>query len=354
MDGETYYVGGESGQCERITITVVVESELLPQNTITNDRSSGFTFSNCTPTNFDEGDLSDLFVVDDENNYRIAVYTTEEGSDEFTGELVAGNSYYIAQVPISTIEPGNCPSQRVAFGYDPNQIEAPDTETSQTLCEGSTVADLEAEGTYNNTQAIRWYRSRNATSPLAAGTELISGQVYYVGQVVNDAERITPPCETPTADRAEVVVELTPTDLTEETQRFCESIGEGNNFRGPEVQDLSPAGEWFADETSTEPLDPNTELVDEEDYFNRDGDNECSQLRVTADFFSTPNAGSTTQTSFCENGEPENLVDRINDSQLGAPDQTGSFSPTLENNIFDPSEYEPGNYNFTYIVESFA
>ncbi|GGW77504.1 gliding motility-associated C-terminal domain-containing protein [Salegentibacter mishustinae] len=352
-DGETYFVGGESGQCERIAIEVTVNSQQRPQNTITNSIVAGFEFTTCTPANYSAENLANIFVALDD--YSIEVYDSEESTTPLTGPLVSGNSYFVAQVPDGSQDSGSntCPSQRVAVGFNPNQIEAPSAATAQTFCEDATVADLEAEGTYDNTQAIRWYRSQNGNSPLAPSTQLIDGQTYYAGQVVNERGSPLPPCETPAEDRVAVTVEVIPSDLTEETQRFCESIGEGNNFRGPEVQDLSPAGEWFADATSTEPLDPNTELVDEEDYFNRAGDNECSQLRVTADFFSTPNAGSTTQTNFCENAEPENLVDRINDSQLGSPDQTGTFSPALSTgtNIFNPADYEPGNYNFTYIVE---
>jgi len=346
VDGETYYVGGESGDCERITITVTVDSATRPSNDVTGNVANGFEITSCTPADFNSGDLADLFNPD--QGYTIEVYDSEFGTTPFTGNLQAGGSYYVAQVPN---DPNECPSLRVAVGFNPNQIEAPATQTAQTFCENATVADLEAEGTYDDTQAIRWYRSEFANSPLAPDTQLINEATYYVGQVVNERGSPLPPCETAPEDRAAVTVEVIPSDFTEETQRFCESIGEGNNFRGPEVQDLSPAGEWFTDSDSSEPLDPNTELIDGEDYFNREGDNECSQLRVTAEFFSTPNAGSTTQVSFCENEDPVNLVDEINDSQLGAPDQTGSFSPALENNIFDPSEYEPGNYNFTYIVE---
>ncbi|SFF78817.1 hypothetical protein SAMN04488033_1091, partial [Salegentibacter agarivorans] len=343
VDGETYFVGGESGQCERIAITVTVESELLPENRITNDRSSGFTFSNCTPTNFDEGDLSDLFIVDDENNYRIAVYTTEEGSDEFTGELVAGNSYYIAQVPISTIEPGNCPSQRVAFGYDPNQIEAPATETSQTLCEGATVADLEAEGTYNNTQAIRWYRSRNATSPLAAGTELISGQVYYVGQVVNDAGRITPPCETPTVDRAAVAVTLEDFDAGEDasTTLCLSEVEERLEDETPEQLFLSlvagrdlptnvsflPSIQSIASDYSDEPIDTFTTQAT---FTTEAGCEDTVELSITVEeSFEAGDSNLGNILCRSEIGEVDETEVRnyLNSLLSGDADEDGKFSP---------------------------
>ncbi len=219
VDGETYYVGGESGDCERIAITVAVDSTTRPSNDVTGNVANGFEITSCTPADFNSGDLADLFNPD--QGYTIEVYDSEFGTTPFTGNLQAGGSYYVAQVPNNTNE---CPSLRVAVGFNPNQIEAPATQNAQVLCEEATVADLVAEGTYNNTQAIRWYRSQNAVSPLAETTKLISGQTYYVGQVVNERGNPMPPCETPAADRAAVTVTLEAFDAGPDvSETLCQS-----------------------------------------------------------------------------------------------------------------------------------
>src|SRR5690606_7948681 len=74
---------------------------------------------------------------------------------------------------------------------------------------------------------------------------------------------------------------------------------------------------------------------------------------VSVVLFDTPNAGSTTQLTFCSNAESVNLVDLIRNSQLGAPDRNGTFSPALSTGtqILNPQDYTAGSYSFKYIVE---
>ncbi|MGM0932128.1 MAG: gliding motility-associated C-terminal domain-containing protein [Bacteroidota bacterium] len=341
-DGHEYFAGNAEGDCTNPpSVTVTVETLDAPVS------GYGSVYSPYLESETAIRTISDLTAAIDstQQDNQIVVYVEEFGTVAYNNSdpLSAGETYFVGQTSTS-----DCYSLRIAIRYSPDIAPAPDAVSPQEFCEGATVADLEATGTSVDTQAFRWYSTATSNPALEEDEELISG-TYYVSQIVNDEGFPSPPVESEA--RTEVTVVVTPLSFIEETQRFCESIGEGNDFRQPEVQDLSPAGEWFADATSTEPLDLNTELVDGEDYFNRDTEDECSQLRVTAEFFPTPNAGSTTQVSFCENEVPVNLVDFIEESQLGAPDQTGTFNPALENNIFDPSDYEPGVYNFTYIVE---
>src|SRR5690606_30672263 len=109
---------------------------------------------------------------------------------------------------------------------------------------------------------------------------------------------------------------------------------------------------WYADEALTTILDPETLLENDEDYFTSDSNN-CQIERVIVDLFDTPNAGSTTQLTFCSNGEPVILVDLINDSLLGAPDRNGTFSPALSTGtqILNPQDYTAGSYSFRYSVD---
>ena len=95
------------------------------------------------------------------------------------------------------------------MGYDPQPTPAPIVTTPQTFCEGATIADLEAQGTSPNTQAIRWYRSLTSFQPLPSNTILVDNTTYYASQVINDRNSPLPPCETPADDRVPVAVELT-------------------------------------------------------------------------------------------------------------------------------------------------
>jgi len=351
-DGAIYFVNNSTGDC-RSPLSVTVTNAPRPSNRITNSVVSGFEFTTCTPASFNSDNLANLF--DPQTNYRIEVYGSEESTTPLIGAtLSAGSSYFVGQVPTNTAAAGSCPSFRVAVGFNPNQIEAPNVERTQTFCENATVADLVAQGTYNNTQAIRWYRSQTANSPLASNTQLINGQTYFAAQVVNARGSITPPCETSAGDRAAVLVNIDDSTLNETTQSFCASVGTGNDFRMPQVQDLAPqGGTFYAESDSDLPLDPTTVLVEGEDYFNRATGNDCTQDRITVQFFDTPNAGSTTFTSACVNDPSFDLVSRINNSLLGAPQTTGFFTPALASgtNIFTPEDYAAGSYTFTYTIE---
>uniref|UniRef100_UPI0037BF6537 Ig-like domain-containing protein n=1 Tax=Flavobacterium sp. TaxID=239 RepID=UPI0037BF6537 len=63
---------------------------------------------------------------------------------------------------------------------------APTGSTSQTLCSGSTVANLTATGTN-----IKWYSTSNGGTALASTTALINGTTYYASQTVNGCESTT-------------------------------------------------------------------------------------------------------------------------------------------------------------------
>src|SRR5690606_608414 len=221
----------------------------------------------------------------------------------------------------------------------------------QVFCEGATIADLIVEPTSTNTQGYRWYSTINSNPALDPTTPLVNGEIYYASQIVNRTGRNQLPCES--TDRFAVEVTLEGGTIVENTQRFCESIGENNDFDQPRVRNLvsqfsNPV--WYADEALTTILDPETLLENDEDYFTSDSNN-CQIERVIVDLFDTPNAGMTTQVSFCANEPEVNLVDFIRRSN-NLPDeevsQDGYFTPSLENNVFNPGDYQPGSYDFTY------
>ncbi len=192
----SYYVGSTTEECTtRIEVVVTVNSGPRPVNLITNTRVSGFEFTNCASETFSAGNLEDLFTND--TDYGLEVYDSEFGTTPMNpaDNLQAGESYFVGQVYTGTGT--ECPSLRTAVRFNPSSIEGPTATSPQTFCEGATVADLEATGTYENTQAIRWYRSANGIEHLPETTELINGQTYYAGQIVNDSNSPVPPCETP-------------------------------------------------------------------------------------------------------------------------------------------------------------
>ena len=200
-DGATYYVGGTSGDCDRIAVTVTVNVVEEPTNTIF-PNSNSFEISPCSVTNFTADDLAGYFEVT-LAGYEVVVYTSQFGNTMAEGELTPGESYFVGQV---SEDPNNCPSLRAAVGYNPNNPNPPQAEALQTFCPGATVAALQAEETYPNTQAIRWYRTAQGGSPLAENTTLLNGQIYYAEQIVNDREQPFPPCASEERTPVEVVV----------------------------------------------------------------------------------------------------------------------------------------------------
>ena len=335
-----YFAGNQSGSCtNRIAVDVTVTTLPAPTKT-----TAGATFDPCQFSPNDTHTVSEIIAqFEPGSGYAIQVFDTEYGTTALGAgvDLIDQASYYVGKRDDPSTS-SSCPSLRVAIRYSPILALAPTGEAIQIFCEGASVADLVASGTN------RWYSTETSQPALAGSTPLITG-TYYASQIVNRSNSNNPPCES--VERFEVTVTVNNV-LIEETQRFCASIGEGNNFRKPQVQDLSPDGTWYDDNTFTTPLAFDDELTDGNVYYSRIPDN-CETRVVTAEFFDTPNAGSTTSLNACENIDPFNLVDEINNSQLGPAQQTGRFSPELSTGtlFFDPSDYAPGTYNFRYIVD---
>ena len=67
-----------------------------------------------------------------------------------------------------------------------NSNTPPTGSTTQTLCSGSTVANLTATGT-----DIKWYATSTGGTALAATTALVTGTTYYATQTINGCESTT-------------------------------------------------------------------------------------------------------------------------------------------------------------------
>jgi len=345
-NGKIYFAGtnvGTTCQGSRDIVTATV-TDIGEPTFATNGEDEFFTpceRSAASPGAKTIGDLRAGIQLEPFAGYTIEYFADQlknsaELADSFL--LLSGTSYFAGYVSLDK----SCQSSRLPLRYEPIVVDAPTGPAAQTVCFGTTLSQLEASGTN------RWYRTATSNPQISGDPFVQDGMTYYATLILPSDG---PPCES--SARLAVTVTVEGTTPIESTQSFCESIGSGNNFDRPRVKNLVAQAAnpiWFADAGFTQQLDPEDLLEDTEDYFTADSEN-CIVERIVVQFFDTPNAGSTTQVSFCSDAAPVNLVDSINNSQLGAPDQTGTFSPNLVNNIFDPAAFAPGSHTFTYRVE---
>lgn len=158
-------------------------------------------------------------------------YTAATGGTELTATTVTTpGTYYVSQVV------GTCESPRSA-GVIITQNPTPlPTAAPQTLCGGTTVANLTTTTGTN----IKWYAALTGGTALAPSTLLATGN-YYVSQTVNG-------CESARATIA-ITINTTPVPVASE-QIFCAGAT-------PTIGDLVITGvtggtfKWYATETST-------------------------------------------------------------------------------------------------------
>ncbi|MFZ0490759.1 MAG: hypothetical protein WAM00_10980, partial [Salegentibacter sp.] len=350
VDGTTYYAGNSSGTCtsrEAVTVVIYNQPAILGIKEI-NRKSSPLTKQaqpSLSPIGICVADVNNPQVyvkdlrtsADNDPHLTVHWYSSRSGNTELDpNDQLQDNTDYFASV---TNDITGCETNRQKTTVLLNSEAAPTGPANQTFCasDNPVLSDIEATG--DN----RYFARATSETELGPNEALVDGKTYYISSVGEDCESVA---------RLAVTVTVTPATTTTDTQRFCESIGTGNDFGKPTVADLTPSGTWYTDDTFTTALDPSTELTDGNVYYMNNADN-CETIAVTAEFFPTPNAGKTSSPSFCENGATVDLVDYIQDSQLGAPDRTGTFSPALStgDHNFNPADYTPGSYRFTYTVQ---
>ena len=197
LENTVYYVGNADGNCTtRIEVTVNVDSSPAPVS------GYGTTFSPALGSPADSYNVDDLIATLQEDNPgdNLVVFAQQYAETPLSGttELIAENSYFVG------IDNGGCPSARLAMRYDPIVAAAPTGDAAQTFCAGATVGDLEAQGTSENTQAIRWYSTATSNPNLDDTVELVDGETYYATQIINNVDSPLPPTES--EDRLEVTV----------------------------------------------------------------------------------------------------------------------------------------------------
>ncbi|TRO65713.1 gliding motility-associated C-terminal domain-containing protein [Christiangramia sabulilitoris] len=200
QDG-SYFAGNNSGNCssrEEFSVTV---DDLGPPTS-----SFGNFYEPCEYSSSDVTTVGELksLINPSSPTYDINVYgqNDEFGTNEITDDstpLVEGNSYFIGQDdPLSSCRY----SSRIAVRYNPILATAPSADANQTFCEGSTIADLEAQG------INRWYSTATSNPFLDPSTPIQDGETYYASRIVNRTNSSLPPCES--QDRTPVTVTIIP------------------------------------------------------------------------------------------------------------------------------------------------
>ena len=278
VDGTTYYASQTVGGCEsdtRLAVTANVSDPAAP--------------TGASPQSFcsiDNPTVADLAAT----GTAIQWYAAATGGAPLAGgtALVDGTIYYASQTV------GGCESDtRLAVTANVSDPAAPTGASPQSFCsiDNPTVADLSATGT-----AIQWYAAATGGAPLAGGTALVDGTIYYASQTVGGCES-----DTRLAVTANVSDPAAPTGAS--PQSFC-------SIDNPTVADLSATGtaiQWYAAATGGAPLAGGTALVDGTTYYASQTVGGCesdTRLAVTANVSDPAAPTGASPQSFCAIDNP--------------------------------------------------
>ncbi|AWH85271.1 hypothetical protein HYN59_09135 [Flavobacterium album] len=128
---------------------------------------------------------------------------------------------------------------------------APTAAAAQTLCQGSTIADIDVTGT-----SITWYGAATGGTALPATTMIADGTTYYASATAGGCESVA---RTPVT----VDITVTPAPTADETmQTFCNAAG---------LDDLEIDGDgeimWYGTQTGGSMLADDTALADNTTYY---------------------------------------------------------------------------------------
>ncbi|PWK18758.1 hypothetical protein LX78_02066, partial [Xanthomarina spongicola] len=201
----------------------------------------------------------------------------------------------------------------------------------------ATISDLVLTG-----NDIQWYLTPSGGTALNPTTVLIDNTIYYANQ--------SNPVTGCRSSRLSVFVNVgvVPVPTGDAIQTFCVIPGSSP----PTVSDLVANGiniQWYSSISSASPLDPNTPLIDGENYFATISDPPCEsfiRLEVIVEFLIQSTAGNNGSLEICE--DDTNTYDLFN-SLGGTPDSGGIWSPALNSGtgLFDPALDAPGTYTYT-------
>ena len=238
---------------------------------------------------------------------------------------------------------GNCGTRASVlvevFGAPPTNV---DVAVSRCSSDVNTIAQLSADGTN-----IEWYDAQFNGNLLPSSTPLIDGFTYWVQQTENGCTSRRLPT------RVTIIDPGAPTGPAE--QFFCLDPDNPVIFT---VADLTATGTditWYDTSTTFLPLNPDTPLMPDEDYYATQTSFPCeSQERfVTIVRFNTAvDAGENATMAICDDST---ITVDLFDSLGGTPDNggtwTGPFALTNgDRGSLDTSLLGPGSFTFTYTV----
>ena len=217
---------------------------------------------------------------DDWGNFSVSYATSESGPFTVLETIDTGNHVETANCITRTVTftPANgtqiflkieghlgAPTNQISIFFDnieavqgpaePCETEAPDAEANQTVCSGTTVDRLQAEG-----DTIVWYSTDEGGEPLADETELVDGTSYFAAQIPDGG------CES--EERTEVIVTIitaVAADVVNTTQSFCGAGTVGDLAAEATVEGGQVV--WYDGPMEGNILDPETELFDAGHYF---------------------------------------------------------------------------------------
>ncbi|MGB8376453.1 MAG: hypothetical protein WCE57_14130, partial [Salegentibacter sp.] len=242
VSGTTYYAGTSSGPCTGEGVTVIIYSQpaILGIKEI-NRKSSPITKQaqpSLSPIGICVADVNNPQVyvkdlrtsADNDPHLTVHWYSSRTSSTELDpNDPLQDNTDYFASV---TNDITGCETNRQKTTVLLNSEAAPTGPANQTFCasDNPVLSDIEATG--DN----RYFARATSETELGPNEALVDGKTYYISSVGEDCESVA---------RLAVTVTVTPATTTTDTQRFCESIGTGNDFGKPTVADLTPSGTWY-------------------------------------------------------------------------------------------------------------
>ena len=195
---------------------------------------------------------------------------------------LATGTYYATQTLNS------CESTRTAVNVTINTTATP-TASSQTFCNGATVANLTATGT-----SIRWYATAGSVNQLTNNTVLTTG-IYYATQTLSSCE----------SNKISVSVTVNTTAApTATAQSFCNSAMVAN------LTATGTAIKWYNVATGGTALVNTTSLVNGTTYYASQTVNTCESSRtaVLVTIGATPAPTAAASQTYCANSTVANLV----------------------------------------------
>jgi len=280
---KTYYVSQTVAGCESSRLAVVVTIDTIPVPVGVDQ----FFCSSATVANF---------VVSGEAGGVFKWYAAATGGAPLAPTTAAGTStYYVTQ----TLR--GCESARKPVIVTIGTIVNP-TVYPQELCAGSTVANLQASGSVDS--VFKWFATADATTPLAATTVVTSG-TYYVSQTLGTCE------SGKTAHTVTINNVATPVIAS---QTLCAASTVASLVAEVPVGDTV---NWYASQTDTNALSPNTVLVTGTYYATHKHNNcESEKVNVQVTINAATPAPSITDLSVCINSTVSDLAPVLGDGVI--------------------------------------